>query len=113
MRRIRLLFLASSIALLVPMGLLLQRAVGSVALERQMRHRVVAERIFDEMERALSDYLAREDARVSEPQPAGTDGEPPFVLGRFAIDADGRLETIGPDAHATHDAVERLGGRLA
>jgi signal transduction histidine kinase len=108
MRRIRLLFLGLSAALLVPMALLLHRAVGSVALERQMRHRAVAERIFDEMERALSDFLTREEARALEP-PAGTDpAEPSFVLGRFAIDPDGHADTFGRDDRSSDEELARV-----
>jgi len=107
MRRFRLLFLGLSALLLVPVVLLLHRAVGSVALERQMRHRTVAERVFDEMERALSDFLAREEARSLE-QLAATDPELPFVVGRFRIDADGRVETTGRADRATEEALGRL-----
>src|SRR5882724_1100738 len=92
MRRIRLLFLGLSVVVLIAMALLLHRAAASVALERQMRHRAVAERMFDEMERALSDFLAREEARPVGPV-GGTDaGGPPFVLGRFWIDAEGQVK---------------------
>src|SRR5207249_11743239 len=80
---------------------------------RQMRHRVVAERIFDEMERALSDFLAREEARPVDPV-GGTDpGGPPFVLGRFWIDAEGRVKTEGRGNRATEEAVERAVGLYA
>src|SRR2546427_9614789 len=111
MRRIRLLFLGLSAVLLVPMALLLHRAIGSVALERQMRHRTVAERVFDEMERALSDFLVREEAR-SYDQPVGTEPEPPFVLGRYRIDAAGRVETAGREDRATEEALAHVVSRL-
>ena len=99
MRRIRLLFLALAFAILVPTALLLHRAVGSVDLERQIRQRTVAERVFDEMERALSEFVAREPG-----------SDPAFVITRFTIDADGRVASVpGVDA-ATASAIERAVG---
>ncbi len=63
MRRIRLVFLLLAVLLLVPIGLLVQRALESVALERQVSHRAVAERLIDEMERELSRILRAEEER--------------------------------------------------
>jgi TerC family integral membrane protein len=54
-----------SVALLAPMGFLVHRALSSVALERTTRHQVVAERIFDEMERGLSRLLGTLQGRGS------------------------------------------------
>jgi signal transduction histidine kinase len=112
MRRFRVLFLVCALALLGPMALLIHRALGSVALERQMRHQAVAERVFDEMERALSELLAREEERpfdqygVDVPTPA-----PPFVIGHFQIDPDGSIHTTEPAAagaqRATTAEIER------
>jgi signal transduction histidine kinase len=77
-----------SVALAVPIGLLVHRAVQSTVLERELRHRTIAERVFDEMERALSEFLEREEAR---PVPGYADAEPstPFVLGYFEIAPSG------------------------
>ena len=52
MRRFRLLFVAVSAALLIPAALLSRRALQSVEIEQSARHQSVAERLFDEMERA-------------------------------------------------------------
>jgi len=123
-RRFRILFALVSVAVLVPMALLVQRAVDSAALERRMRHQTVAERLFDEMERALSDVLTREEERPIDQYrfaSAGPDhaGPPvrspladapewPFVVGYFQIDPDGSLHTPhrprpGDPTAAAHD----------
>jgi two-component system, OmpR family, sensor histidine kinase VicK len=101
MRRIRLLFLALAVALLVSMALLLHRAARSVDLEGQVRQRTVAERIFDEMERALSDFVAREPG-----------SDPAFVIARFTVDADGRVTSVPSLDAATANAIDRaIGGQ--
>ncbi len=107
-RRFRLLFFVVAAALLVPAVLLARRALQSVEIERDARHQTVAERLFDEMERALSGFLAAEEQRpfghyAREYTPAG---EPrgvltrsplaapptlPFVIGYFQRDPDGSL----------------------
>jgi signal transduction histidine kinase len=112
MRRIRLLFVGLGLVVVVPVALLVRRAVASATLERSMRHRLVAERIFDEMERALSGFVVAEEARpaaqysyyytppdqlgdrvaVTRSPLAGTPALP-FVIGHFQLDADGRLHT--------------------
>ena len=99
MRRIRLFFLALAVALLVPMAILLHRAVRSVDLERQVRQRTVAERVFDEMERALSDFVAREPG-----------SDPAFVIARFTVDADGRVTSVPSLDAATTNAIDRAVG---
>jgi signal transduction histidine kinase len=107
-RRFRLLFLVVAVALLVPAALLARRALQSVATERDARQQSVAERVFDEMERALSGFLAAEEERpfghyAREYTPAGepagvTARSPladppalPFVIGYFQRDPDGTL----------------------
>ena len=110
MRKFRAQFLLVAVALLVPTGLLVLRALESVELERRVRHETVAERLFDEMERALSEFLTREEGRpfgeygfVYTP-PGGLPGELvrsplsqpptlPFVVGYFQIDPDGTVRT--------------------
>jgi len=95
MRRIRLLFLALGLAIVVPMAFLLHRAARSVDLEQQVRQRTVAERVFDEMERALSEFVAREPG-----------SDPAFVIARFTVDGDGRVTSVpGLDA-PTANAIE-------
>ena len=90
MRRIRIAVALVALALAVPLALLVSRAVQSVALEREERHRVVAERVFDEMERALSTFLQQEEAR---PFDGWADVEPssPFALGYFQLAPDGAM----------------------
>jgi len=87
-RRVRIAVVLLALALALPLALLVSRAVRSVALERDARHRVVAERVFDEMERALSTFLQQEEARPFE---GWADVEPstPFALGYFQLAPDG------------------------
>jgi signal transduction histidine kinase len=86
--KLRLVVVGLAIALGVPIALLVHRAVRSVAFERELVHRAVAERVFDEMERALSAFLQREEARPFEAYAAA---EPPasFALGYFEVGPDG------------------------
>jgi signal transduction histidine kinase len=108
MRRFRLLFVVVAAALLVPAALLARRALESVEIERAARHQTVAERVFDEMERALSGFLATEEQRPfghyardytppGEPfgvvtrSPLADPPALPFVIGYFQRDPDGSL----------------------
>lgn len=109
MRRFRILFALGSLVLLVPIALLVHRALDSAAVERRMRHQVVAERLFDEMERALTVFVLREEERpfdqyrFAPPRPDRPDApersplaygpEWPFVIGHFQIDPDGTVHT--------------------
>jgi signal transduction histidine kinase len=117
MRRIRVALLLLSLAVLLPVVLLTWRALQGLAYERAARHQVVAERAFEEMERALSEFLAREEARPSshyravlaetgERSPLAAPSDLPFVLGAFEIDADGAIHT--PMAPERHDAIRRV-----
>ena len=63
MRLVRLVFLGLALVLVVPMLLLVQRAFESLDAEQAYRHRAVAERLFDEMERELSGLLRAEEER--------------------------------------------------
>src|SRR4030095_14845700 len=112
MHRFRLLFLAVALALLAPLGFLVQRAPHSVALERQLHHRACAERAFDEMERSLSTLLERETAQPVEDY--GRDDANvswPFVLGRFQIDSDGNVHVLPmrADKRASAEIEQRVG----
>lgn len=104
MRRIRLTLLAVSAALLVLVAVLAWRALDGLAFERAMRHRTVAERTFEEMERALSGFLDREEARPFEHYRfylAGSGARSPlarrsdldFVVGAFQVDPNGSVHT--------------------
>src|SRR5437867_3015113 len=77
------------------MGLLIERALRSVTLERQMRHQALAERIFDEMERGLSRLLEQEEQRAFDQYV--TDAGPPafpFVIAYFQVEPDGKVRVL-------------------
>ena len=102
MRRIRLALLLVALGLGIPVAVLAYRALDGLALERAVRHQAVAERVFDEMERALSTWLAEEEARPFEHyrfyaapdrrSPLAAIGED-FVVGAFQVDPDGSVHT--------------------
>jgi signal transduction histidine kinase len=132
MRRFRILFVAIAVLVAVPVGLLLQRAVASVELETRTRHQAVAERIFDEMERALSEMLVGEEARPfgqysHDYVPPGQEGGPPvrsplaapprlpFIVGYFQIDPDGTLRSplrASPDGEGEPSHVRETISKL-
>jgi signal transduction histidine kinase len=108
MTALRARFLLLTAILMVPIALLVLRALESVEFEGQARHDAVAERIFDEAERALSNMLALEEARPFAEYSfyASADrgpsrrlsplAAPPardFVIGYFQIDPDGSFHT--------------------
>jgi signal transduction histidine kinase len=104
MRRIRITLLAVSLALLLPVSVLTWRALDGLALERASRHRTVSDRVFEEMERALSRFLEREEERpfeeyryyVGDPErrsPLALGDAEAFVVGAFQVDPDGSVHT--------------------
>ena len=103
MRRIRIALALASLAALGLVALLAWRANQGLAAERAVRHQAVAERAFEEMERALSEFLAREEARpfqdyaYSSPATGArsplASGLESFVIGAFQIDPEGKLST--------------------
>jgi len=104
MRRIRLTILLVSVALALPVGMLVWRTLEGLALERAVRHQALAERTFDEMERALSRILEREEARPpthyrfyleesGARSPLAAPLAEDFVIGAFQVDPDGSLHT--------------------
>jgi signal transduction histidine kinase len=112
-RKVRLVVVALAVALAVPVALLVHRAVRSVGLERELRHRAVAERVFDEMERALSEFLRQEEERPFE---GYTAAEPPapFAIGYFQIAPDGAVLLYGGQGRAVPAARKaQLEGALA
>jgi signal transduction histidine kinase len=119
MQPLRRRFLLVGVGVLVPVALLVWRALGSVAIERRMRHEVVAERLFDEMERALSDLLAREEARPVEAYgaagavPLAPAPDQPFIVGWFEVGPDGVVRTAESDAAvaSVRRAAESVGHR--
>ena len=111
MKRIGLLVVLVAILLLMGVGALVARALESIDQEEAMRHGVVASRVFDEVERELTELIEREEDRsfleytylyVPEGQLPGTTGlslsplaQAPaegYVLGHFQIDPDGVLQ---------------------
>lgn len=105
MTRVGVALVLLAAALAVPVAVLVARALASAAIEEESRHRLIAERAFDEMESTLSRFLAEEEARPFDawrfyPSGAPPDRSPlaggpaaPFVLGYFQIDPDGSLHT--------------------
>lgn len=140
MARLRWTLLLLALGIGLPAALIVSRATESLELENAYRHETVAARVFDEMERSLSDFLLREESRaasdfdalsvrgiraLSETPFAGS--AEPFVLGWFALGprdetrvltvagvAPDRIETALRAALqpglATHDADEMFGG---
>lgn len=109
MRRFRIFFIIAVVALLGPLALLIERALHSVAIERQMRHQALAERVFDEMERALSRLLEDEEKRPIE-QYAGNVAGPtlPFVIGHFQVDASGNVRAASaPQPERNNEELEQ------
>jgi signal transduction histidine kinase len=105
-RRLRFTLLLLALGIALPAALIVDRALSSLALENAIRHEAVAERVFDEMERTLSDFLLVEESRPptdyapdpSSPQDriapgAFTSSSEPFVVGWFTLDARGRVRT--------------------
>lgn len=107
MRRIRLVLVLLFLGLAVPVAILVQRALDGLAFESRLRHRSVAERAFDEMERELSSFLRAEEERPFEHyrfyeaeasagsailSPLARPPERPFVVGYFQIDPDGSIQ---------------------
>ncbi len=111
MKRLRVVFVAVAVVLLVPLALLIEKALASAEVERSARHRAVAGRIVDEMERDLGTWLRREEDRpyshyryffVPEeptaqliinltPSPLAQAPAEPFVVGYFQVDPDGTV----------------------
>ncbi len=123
-------FAALALALLVPSGLLVHRAWSGVAAERSARQAALAERVFDEMERALSELVAREESRpvahwratwtppgaapgTRVPSPLAEAPEQPFVLGWFEIRPDGEIGTPHADAARAARVVAAVEQHLA
>lgn len=117
MKRLTFMFLGVGVALLLAVALLVSRALDSVEEERELRHQAIAERIFDEMERELTELVEREEARPFEQYlhyyyydaSSGSDpGEPlaavpaePFIVGYFQIDPTGRVSSPHYDERAS------------
>ncbi len=83
--RLRLGFLALALVFLAPLGWLLHSSHLRLEEQRRLRHEVVAERIFDELERELTAVLSAEQERSSQDYDGFTDPVTwaPFIVGYF------------------------------
>jgi signal transduction histidine kinase len=108
MTRLRILFAIFTLALLAPIALLVQRSLHSVAIEQRMQQQTVAERIFDEMERELSQLLEIEEGRpVDAYETAVASEHESFLVSRFQVEArDAEREEGRSDAPAAAMAGE-------
>jgi signal transduction histidine kinase len=112
MARIRIVFVVLAALVLLPMALLVHRTLEGIDAEREVQHRAVADRIFDEMESEISAFLLEEEMRPFDhyrfyytPQgapsaqsalvrsPLSKPPLHPWVLGYFQIDPDERFYT--------------------
>jgi signal transduction histidine kinase len=92
--RLRWAFLALGAALLVAVGLPLHSALSRLDEQRLIRHRMVAERVFDEAEREVSSLLQLEAKRPSDAydaQDTDPDNWAPFVVGYYRREPELRL----------------------
>ena len=84
----------------LPAILVVLRATEALDLEEANHHETIAERIFDEMERSLSDFLVREESRPADDHhdptsgtagsqlglpPQFTEADEPFIVGWFVL----------------------------
>ncbi|HYJ11331.1 MAG TPA: HAMP domain-containing sensor histidine kinase [Polyangiaceae bacterium] len=86
MKRLRLVFVVLAALLWLPLLGLVIHALRTLEQEEAGRYKAVAERIFDEMERELTEALKREDERPSQDYAldiARSLSDLPFVLGHF------------------------------
>ncbi|HKO90396.1 MAG TPA: hypothetical protein VJU61_04545 [Polyangiaceae bacterium] len=91
LNRLRLGFVLLGALLLSPLFFVLRAAEDRLEEQRKLRHEIVAERIFDEMERELSTLLANEAGRSSDAYDAKdtqVDSWSPFVVGYFTSDGE-------------------------
>lgn len=115
--RLRLGLALLAMALLLPSALLVHRALRGADAERAARSRAVAERLFDEMERTLTDLVTREEARPIEAWRASDVSHlaalppEPFVLAYFQVETDGRVTT--PLAPRSDPALRAASGWFA
>jgi hypothetical protein len=111
LNRLRLAFIAIGVVLLTPLGWLLWSFDQRLEAQRRLRHEVVAERVFDEVERELLRFLNEEAQRPNEAFQMGIalDAAAPYVLGYYEKGASGTRDvTIGGNA----DKWRRVGGSL-
>lgn len=123
MSRLRLLFAAIALVLLIPVALIVRQTTRSMAFERAKEHEAVASRAFDEMQRALDDLLLAEEARppgeykryyvpganaALTRSPLADLPYPPYILGYFELDQEREFQTpLIVSANATDDERAR------
>jgi signal transduction histidine kinase len=96
---LRWAFLALGAALLMAVGLPLHSALSRLDEQRLIRHRMVAERVFDEAEREVSSVLQLEAKRPSDAydaQDTDPDNWAPFVVGYYRREPE--LHIVAEDA---------------
>lgn len=99
LRRVRIGFALLAAVLLATLGFLILRTLATLDRERELEHAAVANRVFDEAEGALADFLRAEQARpvaAYREQPSGVpwmDERPDFVRAYFEIDDRGAIRT--------------------
>jgi len=88
--RLRLAFVALGVILFLPLLWLIHSVDVRVEAQRRLRHQVVAERIFDELERELTRVLDQESARASASFDLDMPSSSwePYVIGYFKTDGD-------------------------
>ncbi len=128
MNRLRYRFLVSGVLLFLPLALLVGRALETVRAERALRHKIVAERVFDEAERELTTFLRGEEERPFEHyrhyyvaegdigtrpslvrSPLADLPSAPFIVGYFQVDSGGVISTPLVDARLLPARVAQWG----
>jgi hypothetical protein len=81
--RLRLSFLALGVLVLGPLCWVLASVEARLDAQRRLRHEVVADRIFDELERELTSVLAKsaQQPRLLSGRAPPVESWPPFVVG--------------------------------
>ena len=105
MTRLRFWFAAIAALSLLGIGALVSRALAVAATERRLRHDAVAERVLDEMERALSELVNGEDVRLARADPPPADSEQDFVVSRYRVSPEGAVRT---DTQSKNAELDRL-----
>jgi len=103
--RLKRRFRWAAVILMAPLLLLVGRAVWGVEGEYRAHHEVVARRLFDEMERGLTELLRAEERRPVAAY-AGTIDGLPHVLGYYEYD-DGYRVLDGADHAQTLAVLDR------
>ena len=100
LNRLRLAFSGIGALLLLPLALLAHSVNERLEAQRRLRHEVVAERIFDELERELTAVLSREFTRPSAAYDAASidpGATAPYVIAYFTSSEGGR-KVLGASA---------------